>query len=144
MDIRDAVAASIFPGPGQRRMAEVLRAHRSSRSSVQRAPAEPAEITLESLMRAVGGAADPGALREAAARLLRRSRLRGIAALALDDPRYPPALAAIVDPPLVLWVDGQAGALAGPAVAVVGSRAASPYALEVAERARRRSGRAAA
>lgn len=54
--------------------------------------------------------------------------------LSASDVRYSTALAAIHDPPPTLWVKGQADALRGPAVAIVGSRAASPYALEVARR----------
>ena len=52
----------------------------------------------------------------------------------LGDVRYPPALAAIADPPHLLWTRGCADSLSGPMVAIVGSRAASPYALEVARR----------
>jgi DNA processing protein len=52
----------------------------------------------------------------------------------LGDTRYPAALAAIQDPPPVLWTKGQAESLRGPMVAIVGSRAASPYAIEVARR----------
>jgi DNA processing protein len=52
----------------------------------------------------------------------------------LGDPRYPAALAAIHDPPPVLWTRGRAESLRGPMVAVVGSRAASPYALQVARK----------
>ena len=48
------------------------------------------------------------------------------------DLRYPTALAAIYDPPETLWIRGQADALCAPSVAIVGSRAASPYAREVA------------
>lgn len=48
------------------------------------------------------------------------------------DAEYPAALAAIPDPPPVLWTRGEAGALHAPLVAIVGSRAASPYALSVA------------
>jgi DNA processing protein len=48
--------------------------------------------------------------------------------------RYPAALAAIHDPPPRLWIRGQPDALPTPSVAIVGSRAASPYALEVARR----------
>jgi DNA processing protein len=47
---------------------------------------------------------------------------------------YPPALAAIVDPPPVFWIRGAIAALDMPAVAIVGSRAGSPYALAAAER----------
>ena len=50
------------------------------------------------------------------------------------DPRYPTSLDAIHDPPPHLWIDGLVDALRAPAVAIVGSRAASPYGLEVARR----------
>ena len=50
------------------------------------------------------------------------------------DIRYPTALAAIPDPPKLLWYRGHVEALCAPSVAIVGSRAASPYALEVARR----------
>jgi len=58
----------------------------------------------------------------------------GITPLQLGDPRYPARLAAIHDPPPFLWVVGKLEALTLPAVAIVGSRAGSPYALEVATR----------
>jgi len=57
-----------------------------------------------------------------------------IFALTRGDVRFPTALAAIHDPPQTLWIKGDVGVLRVPAVAVVGSRAASPYALEVARR----------
>ena len=55
----------------------------------------------------------------------------GIAAVPWSDRRYPALLAAIPDPPPVLWLRGDADALDGPAVAVVGSRAGTVYAREV-------------
>ena len=51
-----------------------------------------------------------------------------IASIPLGDARYPAALAAISDPPPILWTKGQLDSLRGPMVAVVGSRAASPLA----------------
>jgi DNA processing protein len=57
-----------------------------------------------------------------------------ISPISRGDVRYPTALAAIHDPPDILWVQGQVDALSAPSVAIVGSRAASPYALEVARR----------
>jgi DNA processing protein len=50
------------------------------------------------------------------------------------DPRYPALLTCITDPPPVLWVRGDPGALGRPAVAIVGSRAATTYALDVGAR----------
>jgi DNA processing protein len=48
--------------------------------------------------------------------------------------RYPTALAAIDDPPDTLWISGHVEALRSVCVAIVGSRAASAYGLEVARR----------
>jgi DNA processing protein len=57
-----------------------------------------------------------------------------ISAISKGDVRFPTALAAIHDPPQTLWILGDVDALRAPSVAIVGSRAASPYALEVARR----------
>lgn len=73
-----------------------------------------------------------GEARVAAARALATAGRLGITPLAWCNPAYPTALAVIPDPPPVLWVRGDPTALSTPAVALVGSRAGSPYALEVA------------
>jgi DNA processing protein len=72
--------------------------------------------------------------RAEAARALDAARAAGIEAIGWGDLRYPPLLAAIPDPPPVLWLRGRPPALAGPLVAIVGSRVASAYGLAVAER----------
>src|SRR5262245_27578458 len=69
-----------------------------------------------------------------AAAAIRRAGDGGIVALPWSDARYPASLTTIADPPPVLWVRGAIDALTTQAVAIVGSRAASPYALAVAER----------
>ncbi|MPZ19372.1 MAG: DNA-protecting protein DprA [Luteitalea sp.] len=70
--------------------------------------------------------------RAEAVRTLDLARQAGLVPVTRADAAYPPRLATIVDPPVVLWVRGDPAALALPMVAVVGSRAATPYALEVA------------
>jgi DNA processing protein len=77
---------------------------------------------------------DATSIRAQAAAAAERAARLSLDAIAWGDPAYPAALAAIVDPPPVLWVRGQRAALDAPAVAIVGSRAGSPYALAVAER----------
>jgi DNA processing protein len=72
--------------------------------------------------------------RDDAASLLDRARTAGIATVRWDDECYPPMLRGITDPPPVLWARGALDALNRRAVAIVGSRAATPYALEVAAR----------
>jgi DNA processing protein len=69
-----------------------------------------------------------------AARALDDGARCGIEPIAIFDPRYPPLLGCTVDPPPVLWTRGKLEVLARPTVAVVGSRAASPYALQVGAR----------
>jgi DNA processing protein len=54
--------------------------------------------------------------------------------LPTHSPDYPALLARIAHPPACLWLRGDPRAPAGPCVAIVGSRAASPYGLQVAER----------
>lgn len=50
----------------------------------------------------------------------------------LVDDAYPPLLREIIDPPLALHVRGDAALLARPALAMVGSRRASPYGINAA------------
>lgn len=50
------------------------------------------------------------------------------------DPDYPPLLRAIPDPPVVLWCQGSVEALMAPAVALVGSRNATPTSVAVARK----------
>jgi DNA processing protein len=72
--------------------------------------------------------------RDRAAHALRAAAASSMTPVSLLDDRYPPLLSTISDPPPVLWIQGAPELLARPTVAVVGSRAATPYALEVAQR----------
>lgn len=51
----------------------------------------------------------------------------GAVALTFEDPRYPPLLRELPDPPPVLYVLGRPELLGMPSVAIVGSRAATTY-----------------
>ncbi|MDY0350653.1 MAG: DNA-processing protein DprA [Desulfobulbaceae bacterium] len=72
----------------------------------------------------------PSRLAEARERARRELRLladRNICLLCLDDPCYPSLLRTIDDPPFLLYCRGDLDCLKRPAVALVGSRAASVY-----------------
>jgi DNA processing protein len=70
-----------------------------------------------------------------AARTVRlRAEAAGIKVLAWDDPRFPAPLLATVDSPPLLWYRGSLDAFSAPAVAIVGSRAATSVALATAQR----------
>jgi DNA processing protein len=66
---------------------------------------------------------------EAAIRRLRETHTRAIPLLSAA---YPPRLARLSDPAPLLLVRGDVAALAGPSVAIVGSRAATAYGLQAA------------
>src|SRR5207245_9136178 len=53
--------------------------------------------------------------------------------IALGDERYPELLRAIYDPPAVLYCDGSVEPGDRQAVAIVGSRRATPYGLRITE-----------
>lgn len=58
----------------------------------------------------------------------------GLTPIRWGDTRYPARLACIHDPPPLVWCRGDPSRLSGLAVALVGARAASSYARDVAER----------
>ncbi|HET7698130.1 MAG TPA: DNA-processing protein DprA [Vicinamibacterales bacterium] len=74
------------------------------------------------------------AARAQATALLDAAAASGIVAVRSVDEGYPPLLRTIADPPPVLWGRGDLASLTRPGVAIVGSRAATSYALEVAAR----------
>jgi DNA processing protein len=95
---------------------------------------EPPGVLLERLTTSRRPGSTPAAqLRARAAAAIARGERLGLQAISWTDAGYPPSLAAIVDPPPVLWLRGRPGVLDRPSVAIVGSRAGSPYAMAVAE-----------
>ena len=128
MDLLNAVALTTLAGIARPKPAAAFKALR----------AQAADVTLEEVVAvcAPGMNADAVAAdaRTRAADLLSLAARAGIDVIPDDDVRYPPLLRTIVDPPPVLWVSGCAEALVRPAVAIVGSRAATAYAIEVAAR----------
>jgi DNA processing protein len=104
--------------------------------------------TPSAILRARAGdlAAVPGLKEKARLALIKKTMMRspqaewarlqeeGINLLCLNDPQYPANLAAIPDPPAVLFVKGVLEARDLVSVAVVGSRAASPMGLIFTER----------
>ena len=130
MDLQSSIALSILPGISRIRASAVFKDLRESSGSHG--------IALEDVIEACAPGADAAsvaaAARAEAASLIAAAAPAGILTVRWDDERYPPLLRTIADPPPVLWVRGAAGVLTRPAVAIVGSRAATPYALEVARR----------
>lgn len=124
-DTLDLLALSLLPAWRCRLVAEQLRAGRS-----------PAEILEQQC--AERAARDPSAtgadaLRSRAAVYAEQARQADLRLLTWNESDYPASLSAIADPPPVLWLRGSVEIFGAPAVALVGSRTGSPYALAVAE-----------
>ena len=124
VSLPDLVALSLVPPWRWREAVEALRSGVSPRDVLTRLSAERKQrerLRVVTLLARANAA-------------LARGVTSGLTPIAWTDPIYPSALGAIADPPFVLWTRGIADVLHRPAVAIVGSRAGSPYALAVAER----------
>lgn len=142
MTASDAAGLSLLGFHDRRLVAALIRAAagRATEEDVNALPPrEAGEPLLAWACRARAGRASSGAegftrLRAETDRLLERAAHLGVTAIPYGEGSYPPRLAAIPDPPPMLWARGRAESVRLPAVALVGSRAASPYALAMARR----------
>jgi DNA processing protein len=130
----DAVALSTLYEIPRTKLSEAL--HDFCPPGTGQADDGMAGFILDAVLERVGAAQGirPDTLRDRANRQLEVAKRLGIEVLKWGDPYYPPLLAAIPDPPVVLWVRGQCGVLGRLSVAIVGSRIASDHGLQVAEK----------
>jgi DNA processing protein len=130
MVLLDAVALSMLPGISRTRAAAAFK--------TLRAEAGNDDVALETVAAVCARDADADAVaaiaRRDAAHMLEAAQAAGIQPICWDGADYPALLREVADPPPVLWHRGSRAALIRPAVAIVGSRAASAYAVEVARR----------
>lgn len=123
MDSTDAVAAQMFRPPGDTEPARLFKELLDLEQVAARLDVpDAARAALVTTARA-----------RASIALADAARL-GLSVIALTDERYSPWLRAIADPPSVLWVRGRIPPLNlsdRPAVAVVGSRQATPAGLQM-------------
>lgn len=96
--------------------------------------ASPEELAAAGLRPDEAAEIASGHARERAARELERLRKRGATVLTFESAAFPAGLREVFDPPLALYVAGDPGALAGPAVGVVGARRPTAYGRAVAEK----------
>jgi DNA processing protein len=129
MDLLDALALSMLPA-SRSRVAAAFKDLRHVSST-----ADPLLATLAACRvpeeERVGQAA---VARSRAVAALDSSRATPIVPVAWNAAEFPPLLGCIPDPPPVVWTLGNLAAATLRAVAIVGSRAATSYALDVAYR----------
>ena len=117
----------------------LIRSRRVGPSTFQRLIAEhgtagAALAELPAIARAAGIDAYTPFPADAARQEIDTGRRRGARLLFLGAPEYPAALAALGDPPPVLWVRGRGAVLDRPAVALVGTRNASSLGARMARK----------
>ncbi len=128
---REWLALSLTPGLGATRSRRLVEHFQSVTTVFQ---ASLTELEAAGLTAAAAQAIGTGKSLEAAEQELVRATAAGAQIVTLDDPMYPPLLRQIYDPPVVLYVRGDAAVLAQPAIAVVGTRHPTPYGMGMAER----------
>jgi DNA processing protein len=136
MDPFDAVAVSMLPASRSR----VGAAFKELRQRF--GPGVPLGPGLDQLSAILAACGVPDEQREEGAALARQragtalaaARSSGMLAIPWSHPAFPALLSCIFDPPPVLWVRGCPEALGQPTVAIVGSRGATTYAMDVAYR----------
>ena len=125
------LALALTPGLGPTR-ARKLAEHFGSAESVL--GASLTELEACGLHAAAAQAIGTGKSAELAQEELKKAADAGARILTLDDSSYPPLLRQIYDPPVALYVRGNADALSAPGIAVIGTRHPTPYGVGMAER----------
>ncbi len=121
---------AMTPGLGPRRIQRAVRGLREA-AELFRLPL----TALEALQIPVASARfiAEGKARKAAEEEWQKICDSGCSVMTLADADYPERLREIFDPPPVLWVRGDRALLSQPSIAVVGTRAPSPYGIGMAE-----------
>lgn len=125
------LALGLTPGLGPTRVRHLVE-HFGSVAAIFRASLTELEAT--GLMAVSAQALGTGKSLELAQEELGKASAAEAQIVTLDDPDYPQRLKQIYDPPLLLYVRGDAKVLSQPGIAVVGTRHPTPYGSGMAER----------
>ena len=112
----DSLALALAPRVGAATYRALVKEHGSASEALTALHSESAARTL----------------REDAAQVLASASVRGIAAVAAGEPRYPDVLEVLPDAPPVLWALGDLSLLDLPMVAIVGTRRCTAYGERIA------------
>ena len=125
------LALGLTPGLGPTRARRLVE-HFGTVAAIFRASLTELEAT--GLLAVSAQALGTGKSLELAQEELEKARAAGAKIVTFDDLVYPTRLKQIYDPPLVLYVRGDANVLSQPGIAVVGTRHPTPYGSGMAER----------
>jgi len=129
--IMEWVALTLTPGLGPTTARKLVEHFGSAEAVLQ---ASLTELEGAGIQAVSAQSLATGKSAELAREELARARDSGISVLSMDDPLYPRRLKEIYDPPIVLYVRGDAEVLNKPGIAMVGTRHPTPYGSGLAER----------
>ena len=125
------LALKLAPGVGTRLAARLVETFGHPREIFR---TSPTELEAKGIPPLVAQNLGSGAAFEAAAEEAARVAQLGYELVSFLDPRHPPALKEIFEPPILLYARGDVGLLSQACLAIVGSRKPTPYGNAVAER----------
>jgi DNA processing protein len=133
------LALRMVPSLGSRRAGQLIERFRTPQAVFR---ASVSQLEAAGLLPAVARSIASGCAFEDA--VIQQDKLLAAEAVAvpITDPRYPPLLREIFDPPVVLFARGRIELLESLMVAIVGTRRPTPYGAAVAERLASDLGRA--
>jgi DNA processing protein len=125
------LALTLVPGLGTRTSAKLLERFRTPQNIFR---ASRTELESAGVNGAVAQSIASGCTFEDAAAQQEKMREGGAVLVTSSDPRYPPLLREIFDPPVLLFARGRLELLQSIMLGVVGTRRPTPYGIAAAER----------
>ena len=125
------LALRLIPGLGTRSAGKLIARFRTPQAIFR---ASRTELEGAGLSGALAQSIASGCTFEDAVAQQQKMLETGAAAVPITDPRYPPRLREIFDPPIVLFARGRVELLQSIMLGVVGTRRPTPYGLAAAER----------
>ena len=125
------LALHLVPGLGARNALKLIRAFGNPGAVFH---ASLSELRWCGIRRAVADAIHSGLSFEDGTAEVEKAANAGAEIVSFQDPRYPPRLKEIYDPPILLYARGRAELLEADSIAIIGSRRPTPYGRGVAEK----------
>ena len=125
------LALKLVPGLGTRRSAQIVERFRTPQAIFR---ASKSELQGAGLPGSIAQSIASGCTFDDAVDQQQKLIDSGAVLIPINDPRYPPLLRSIYDPPIVLFARGKVGLLQSIMLAVVGTRRASTYGIAATER----------
>jgi DNA processing protein len=125
------LALKLVPGLGARTSGKLLDRFRTPQAIFR---ASRTELEAAGVSGAVAQSISSGCTFEDAVAQQEKMAEAGAVLVAIGDPRYPPLLREIFDPPILLFARGRVELLQSLTLGVVGTRRPTPYGLAVTER----------